>query len=185
MPRPKIIVWISTALLVGVLHGALATEASAQPTPTRELDSPIRGDRYAERFSMVFGVGNPFQAHEMITPVIPAGKKLFLQSVSMQTALTHGQSPYHVTVTIFQGLARNPIAELYVDMNLQATWQQGGEPTRYFAGNRDINMVVHAGESFSVSFSRNGFQGLPRRNFSQVTFIGYFVDVDAATPPSE
>ena len=43
-------------------------------------------------------------------------------------------------------------------------------------------MVVNAGESFSVSFSRNGFQGVPRRNYSQVTFIGYFVDVDSAPP---
>ena len=60
----------------------------------------------------------------MIAPVIPAGKKLFLQSVSMQTALTHGQSPYNVTVAIFQGLGRNPLGSLYVDMDLQASAQQ-------------------------------------------------------------
>ena len=117
--------------------------------------------------------------------MIPEGKKLFLQSVSMQTALTHAQSPYNVHVTIFQGLGRNPLAALYVDMDLQAASQTGDVATRYFTGNRDINMVVNAGESFSVAFSRNGNQGLPRRNYIQVTFIGYFVDVDPATPLSE
>ena len=181
--RRKNLVWISAAILAGVLQGALAPEASAQPTTTRELDGPSRGDRYAERFSISFSVGT-FKANETIAPEIPAGKKLFLQSVSMQTALTHDQSPYNVTVAIFQGLGRNPLGALYVDMDLQASAQTGDVTTRYFTGNRDINTVVNAGESFSVSFSRNGFQGVPRRNYCQVTFIGYFVDVDPQTPPS-
>ena len=81
--------------------GSPGTEASAQPpTPTRELDSPIRGDRYAERTS-IFPF-NGTQANRMITPVVPDGKKLFLQSVSISTALTHSQSPYEAVVAIFQ-----------------------------------------------------------------------------------
>ena len=76
MQRPKNLAWISTAILVGVLQGALATEASAQPpTPTRELDSPNRGDRYAEDVSIPFPF-NGSQANRTITPVVPDGKKL-------------------------------------------------------------------------------------------------------------
>ena len=55
---------------------------------------------------------------------------------------------------------------------------------RVFTGNRDINMVLNAGESVAVNFLRNGPLGDAWPNYSRVTFIGYFVDVDPLTPPS-
>lgn len=185
MQRPKIIVLIATAVRVGVITGTLATPASAQPTTTRELDSAVRGDRYAERFSVSFGAGD-FQAVRIVVPAIPDGKKLLLQSVSVQTVLTHSQTPYDVHVRIFQGIARNALPPLYVDMDFQAAWLTGevSSRQRFFTGNRDINMVVNAGESFSMTFYRNGTQGLPRRNFNGFTLIGYFVDVDPQAPPA-
>lgn len=183
MQRPKNSVWISTAILAGVLQGVLATEASAQtPTPVRELDSPIRGERYGERVVARFFSGS--QADGTITPVVPDGKKLYLQSISIMTALSHGYSPTEAVVTIVQG--RNPLAPLYVDMDLQAALPEPSIPEnrqRIFVGNRDINMVLNAGESISLRVSRNGLQGEPERNVGVATLIGYFVDVDPLTPP--
>ena len=185
MQRPKNLAWISTAVLVGVLQGALATEASAQPpTPTRELDSPIRGDRYGERIAIPF---NGSQASRTITPVVPDGKKLFLQTVSIFTALTHGQSPYEAVVEIIRALRPTPIASLYVDMDFQAALRPPVEVSsrqRYHVGNRDINMVLNAGESISLRVSRNGVQGDLSVNATVIRLTGYFVDVDPTTPPS-
>ena len=187
MQRPTNLAWISTAILVGVLQGALATKASAQaPTPTRELDSPIRGDRYGERIAIPFPF-NSSQASRTITPMVPDGKKLFLQSVSIFTLLTHGQSPYEAVVMIVPARGRNPLASLFVDMDFQAALGQQVDVSsrqRYHVGNRDINMVLNAGESISIRVSRNGVQGDPSVNASIVRLIGYFVDVDPQTPPS-
>ena len=182
MQRPTNRVWISTAILVGVFLGIVPTEAVAQPPGlTRELDSPSRGDRYAEHFNVLFEP-HVSVANKTITPVIPDGKKLLLQSVSMHTMLTNGQSLMQAGLGIYSG--RNAVAFIYVDMDFQAVPPGGGGQQRHFTGNRDINMVLNAGETITAGFLRNGDRGPSSKNLSMVTLIGYFVDVDPTTPPS-
>ena len=184
MQRPKVIVWISSAILVGILHGAVPTEVNAQPPSlTRELDGAPRGDRWAQHFPVHFVV-NDWIGFETITPVIPAGKKLVLQSASIHTVMTHGQGLMEAYLALRSG--RTTLAYLYVDMDFQAAETQGpvDERERHFTGNRDINMVLNAGESIGAAFLRNGSQGIARQNYSHVALIGYFVDVDPLTPPS-
>ena len=183
MQHPTMLVWISTAILAGVLQGAVPTEASAQPPSlTRELDGPPRGDRYLEHFQIYFTV-NGLGANHTMTPAIPAGKKLVLQAVNMHSLVTNGQNLMQARVVINPG--RTPLAFLYVDMDFQAenTEYIPSQRQRHFTGHRDINMVLNAGESVAVNFLRNGPLGDAFANYSRVTFIGYFVDVDPLTPP--
>jgi hypothetical protein len=180
MQRSKCLVWISAAILAGALQGTVPAPVFAQ-TLTRQLDSPMRGERYAEHFT-VFFAANDFVGKKTVTPLIPDGKKLFLQSVSMHTVLSNGQNVMQATVAIHSD--RDAIAFLYIDMDFQAVRAGGGETKdRHSTGNRDINMVLNAGESMTVEFLRNGNQGPPLVNFNRVTFIGYLVDVDPLTPP--
>lgn len=181
MLRSTSIIWISTALLIGVVQGVVPAEALAQPPVlTREVDSPIRGDRYLQQVTVTF-VLNDFVGNRTVTPDIPEGKTLFLQSVSMHTVLTHGQNLMQAVLGIaVQPTDPVPLALFYVDMDFQAAELTGSVPRRErrFTGNRDINMVVNAGETIRLGFFRSSDEGLARENFSVVTLIGYFVDAE-------
>lgn len=149
--------------------------ASAQTRPAivREVDSPMRGTRYSESVTIQFSSGQ-FSVNQSITPSIPAGKKLYLQSVSTHTLLTDGQSLMELRLTI------NPLtaARFWVSQEFQATATGSSNPQRHFTGNQQLDVVVNPGETIDLFLFRNDDVGSSAVNFSRVTLNGYFVDAN-------
>lgn len=146
--------------------------AQVRAALTRDMDSPIRGTRHFEQQQIIFQSGS-FLENETLTPTIPAGKKWFVQSVSIHTLLTDGQSLMEASVS----MAGSP--RLFIDMNFQATAGGGASnPQRHFTGNRDLGILMSPGESISVRLFRNDNNGNSSLNFSNMTFSGYLVDAN-------
>ena len=146
--------------------------AQVRAALTRDMDSPIRGTRFVELASIRFDAGT-FSDSPTIAPVVPAGKKLFLQSVSMHTLLTDGQSLMEARLTV--SLQGSPIAKYWINQ----TFQAAGSSQRHFTGNLDLNILLNAGEQISFFIFRNDNLGSAGLNFGKITLTGYLVD---ATP---
>ena len=171
MKRVQQLLWATAAVLAAAaLVGVVAPPAVAQIRAAfvRDVDSPIRGVRHIEPFVDTLSAGD-FSDFIILIPAIPAGKKLFIQSVSFHLLLTDGQSPMSVT---FRG---PDDSELWFDMDLQAS-SSTANPQRHFVGNRDINMLLSPGEQVRLFVFRNGNEGSSALNFYEGTIVGYFVD---------
>jgi hypothetical protein len=104
-----------------------------------------------------------------VSPFIPLGKKLVVQSLSFQMYLTDDRIPTEVNATIgdpAQG------ARFYVRMDLQG---EGGDQKR-FTGNVAPNVAMGQGEDIRLEFWRNDDGGVPAANFVRVAVVGYLVD---------
>jgi hypothetical protein len=173
MQRWKNLFWISaTILALTAAFGSVAPDAIAQirAAMVRDLDSPIRGSRFTETVTPNFSA-NAFSLTETITPSIPAGKKLFLQSISVHTFLTDSQSPMETRVRFFPG----SFAEVYVPQTFQGAGDSG---QRHFTGNADINLLLNPGESINLFVFRTDNLGSSALNFARASIIGYFVDAN-------
>jgi len=171
MKRIQQLLWATAALLAATaLVGVVAPPAVAQirAALVRDVDSPIRGVRHVEPFVSVINEGD-FSDFITLTPAVPAGKKLFIQSVSFHLLLTDGQSPMSVTFT------GPDDSELWLDMDLQAS-SSTANPQRHFVGNRDVNILLSPGEQVRLFVFRNGDAGSNALNFYEGTVVGYFVD---------
>lgn len=176
MKRLRKLVWISAGVLVvGIIATSVAPSAIAQVRAAlvRDMDSAVRGARYGEAVSPNFTTG-AFSLTEVVTPVIPTGKKLFLQRISTHTLLTDGQSPMQARVTVG---STNP-AVFQIDQDFQAQ-NSTSNPQRHFTGNQQLDVLLSPGESVSVFIFRNGNDGQSSLNFANISLVGYFVD---ATP---
>jgi hypothetical protein len=174
MQRWKNFFWLSA----GITMLALATTsfvpravAQIRAALVRDLDSPIRGIRHTENIFPNFGNGS-FSVTETITPTIPNGKKLFVQSVSVHTFLTDSQSPMETRLRFQPGA----FAQVYVQQTFQGAADAG---QRHFTGNADINLLLNPGESIEVFLFRTDNVGSSSLNFARIGLIGYLVD---ATP---
>lgn len=156
---------------VGVVSSVLNDRAIAQirAALVREMDSSIRGVRHVERFLQPFFGGGSNSGVQTITPTVPAGKKLFLQSISLSTSLT-GLTPIQSRFIVNTGSA--PIV-IYLDQRLQGTLTGWAS---FFAGNREINMLLNPGESISVSMSANS--AATTSDYFEATVFGYLVDAN-------
>lgn len=159
---------LATAALLFCVSTPMAAQTRA--AIVRDLDSPIRGIRQIENVSPNFSSG-AFSVTESITPSIPAGKKLFLQSISVHTFLTDSQSPMETRLTIRPGT----IAQVYVAQTFQGAGSSG---QRHFTGNADINILLNPGETFDVFIFRTDNLGSSALNFARVSIIGYLVDAN-------
>jgi hypothetical protein len=171
--RHRRFVWGSLAVLVTIAITAVATPpavAQIRAALVRDMDSPIRGTRHLINETPNFETGS-FSVTETITPTIPAGKKLFVQNVSIHSFLTDGQSVMEARVSI------NNEAVAYVPQDFQAQ-SSGANPQRHFNGTVDVNQVVNAGESLNVFIFRNGNDGSSGLNFARIVVNGYLVDVN-------
>ena len=134
------------------------------------MDSPIRGTRHLinETFNFDTGV---FLISENVAPVIPAGKRLFVQNISIHSFLTDAQSIMEARVSIVND------AVVYVPQTFQA--QSGGvNPQRHFNGTVDVNQIVNPGETLHFFIFRNGNDGSAALNFTRVVVNGYLVDAN-------
>jgi hypothetical protein len=171
--RWKNFFWISAGILaLAALVGSITPHAIAQirAALVREMDSPIRGVRQIENISPNFSSGS-FSVTETITPSIPAGKKLFLQSISVHTFLTDLQSPMETRLTIRPGT----IAQVYVLQTFQGAGDSG---QRHFTGNAPINILVNPGETFDLFVFRTDNLGSSSLNFVRASIHGYLVDAN-------
>jgi hypothetical protein len=171
--RWKNIFWISAGILaLAALVGSVTPRAIAQirAALVRDVDSPIRGTRQIENISPNFSSG-AFSVTETITPSIPAGKKLFLQSISVHTFLTDSQSPMETRFTIRPGT----IAQVYVPQTFQGAGDSG---QRHFTGNANINILVNPGETFDLFVFRTDNVGSSSLNFVRASIHGYLVDAN-------
>jgi hypothetical protein len=165
----------AVALLMIATTASLApvqvASAQTRPAIVREVDSPMRGNRYSESVQVIFDTGQ-FLVSQSVTPAIPAGKKLYLQSVSTHTLLTDGQSLMEVRLTV------NPLiaARFWVSQEFQATATGSANPQRHFTGNQELGVVVNPGETVEIRLFRNDDLGAGALNFSNVTLHGFFVD---------
>lgn len=169
MQRWKNAFWISAGILaLAALVGSVTPHAIAQirAALVRDLDSPIRGTRVVINETITFGTSS-FSITGNITPSIPAGKRLFLQSASVHTLLTDGQAPMEVRVSI----SGDTVA--WVPQVLQA-----GASQTHFTGSAGINVLVNAGEVISVFAFRNNNLGGPSLNFTKIALTGYLVDAN-------
>lgn len=173
MKRWKEFFWISAGILVlAVLLGGVTPHAIAQirAALVRDMDSPIRGTLQVENETFTFAT-NSFSITETITPVIPAGKKLFLQAASVHTLLTDGQSPMEVRLSV----AGTGVVG-YVDQEFQATSSSGGQ--RHFTGNLDLDILLSSGQGVTMFVFRNDNQGNSSLNFTRLVLKGYLVDIN-------
>lgn len=164
---------IALAMVAATASLAPIQPASAQTRAAivREVDSPMRGIRYSESVQITFSTGQ-FLVSQSITPAIPAGKKLYLQSVSTHTLLTDNQSLMEVRLTI------NPLvaARFWVSQEFQAAATGAANPQRHFTGNQELGVVLNPGETIEIRLFRNDDLGSSALNFSNVTVHGFFVD---------
>jgi len=173
MQRWKNFFWISAGLLMLVaVTGTIVPKAVAQirAAMVRDLDSPIRGERSIENVVVTFP-NNSFSLTEAITPSIPVGKKLVLQSVSLHTFLTDSQSPMETRLTLRPGT----IGQIYVPQSFQGSGSSG---QRHFTGNADINVALNTGESIELFMFRTDNVGSSSLNFTRVSVFGYLVDAN-------
>lgn len=159
---------LTFALLVVL---AVPAQAQVRAALVRDVDSAVRGVRHSEVVQMQFSAGQ-FSVFETITPTIPAGKKWFIQSVSMHTLLTDGQSLMEARVTI------GSAARYWVHQAFQAASTTGSNPQRHFTGNQEINAMLNPGESIAVFLFRNDDLGSLALNFSNVRIHGFLVDAN-------
>jgi hypothetical protein len=153
---------------VGVVSSVLSESAIAQirAALVRDTDSPVRGIRHFENLGGAFSGGSTGQT---VTPTVPAGKRLFLQSLSMTTKLT-GTTPIE---SRFYGMTGSSLTTglIYIDQRLQGVFNGGS----FFTGNRDINMMLNPGESIRIDVSASN----PASNdYFSATVIGYLVDAN-------
>jgi len=170
MRRWRPVLWgLVTVVAVAAVLSLFARPVIAQVRAAlvRDVDSPIRGVQHTELVNGNFGSGG-FTDTENITPTIPAGKKLFLQSISVHVLLTDSQSLMEARLSL---LNPSVFARLYIDMDFQASTTQ-----RHFTGNRDINMMLNAGETMQLFMFRDDNLGSPGLNFYNATIVGYLVD---------
>ena len=175
MQRWKNIFWVSAGILtLATLVASITPQAIAQirAALVREMDSPVRGIAFAQAFQGLFSLGD-FDQSAVISPVVPAGKKLFLQSISVRTALTNSQSVMHSNLSI----QPSGVVRLWVAQDFQAA-STAGSNQRHFIGNRDINILLNTGETLLVSIARNDNIGDSSTNFFGGTIYGYLVDVN-------
>ena len=173
MKKWKNIFWVAAGILaLSALVGSVAPRAIAQirAALVREMDSPIRGTRQIENVTANFPNGG-FSFTESITPSIPAGKKLFLQSISVHTFLTDSQSPMETRITLRPGT----IAQVYVPQTFQGAGDSG---QRHFTGNANINILLNPGESIDLFLFRTDNLGSSSLNFVRASIIGYLVDAN-------
>lgn len=158
-------------LAMGFTMAALPPSAVGQTRAAlvREMDSAIRGTRFFESQTINFTT-NSFGATGTFNPAIPAGKKLYIQSISLHSLLTDGQS---IMEARFYLTAGSNTANVWIPQTFQAAATQ-----RHFTGNAEIGMVMNTGETASLFLFRNDNLGSPSLNFSRVTLIGYFVDAN-------
>jgi hypothetical protein len=173
--RASVTRWLAAAVTIAGLGALVAVgvpEAVAQVRAAliRDVDSPVRGVRFTENVQLLFSAGQ-FSVTQVITPTIPAGKKLFLQSVNTHTLLTDGQSLMDARLSV---LGPGLIARFSVDQDFQAA----GTTQRHFTGHQAINMVVEPGETIQVFLFRNDNLGASSLNFSNVSLLGYLVDAN-------
>jgi hypothetical protein len=119
--------------------------------------------RHVDIFARSFANGSGF-LEVIATPSIPSGKRLFLQSI-------HMQSPVEARLTIGPG----PIAHFWVNMVHQGTFR-GGTAQSFFAGSQDLDIPLNSGESLTLFMSRNDSLGDASHNFATATIVGYLVD---------
>jgi hypothetical protein len=173
MRRWKQIAWVSFGLVGLILLVGSATStavAQVRAALVRETDSFIRGTRQNIDFSPNFPNSSAF-ASETITPNIPVGKKLVLQRIFINTALTNGQSPLDTRLILGAGA----IGQVWVEQTLQGTSVSG---QRRFTGSADIDVVLTAGESMHLFVVRSDDLGLNTSNFVSANVFGYLVDAN-------
>ncbi|MBM3723822.1 MAG: hypothetical protein FJW40_00135 [Acidobacteria bacterium] len=159
----------SGALALAALLGTLAPVAVAQikAALVRDMDSPVRGTRFGAVIPLSFIAGQ-FSRTESLTPAIPVGKKLFIQSVSSQVQFTDGQSHRNVVFSISGTDIR-----FYLDHSFQGS-SPGGQRT--FVSNVPVNVLISSGESLSYQILRTDDLGAGGVNFANLSIVGYFVD---------
>jgi hypothetical protein len=136
----------------------------------RDMDSPVRGARHLINETFNFSSGS-FTINDSITPVIPAGKRLFVQNISIHSFLTDSQSLMEARMSI------NADVVVYVPQPFQAQ-SGGGNPQRHFNGTVEVNQVVNTGDTLNFFIFRNGDEGSSGTNFSRVVVNGYLVDAN-------
>jgi len=160
-------------LAMGFTVAALPPSAVGQTRAAlvREMDSAIRGTRFFE--SQIVNIPlNAFSVTGTFNPVIPAGKKLYIQSISLHTLLTDNQSVMEARFSLNAGSGGT--ANVWIPQ----TFQAAATPQRHFTGNAEIGMVMNAGETATLFLFRNDNLGSSSLNFAKVTLIGYFVDTN-------
>lgn len=165
-------VTVTNEVDVHVTNPVLAVEvANAAPVPVQDVgpaESPARGIRYVGNASTSFAAGS-FSTTEVITPAIPPGKKLVLQTASIHTLLTDGQAVMEARLSV----GSQPIA--YVPQVFQAA----GSTQGHYTGNVTLDMTVSAGETLTMFLFRNDNLGSSALNFGRIALTGYFVDEGA------
>jgi hypothetical protein len=173
MQRWKNFFWISAGILaLTAVAGSIAPSAIAQVRAAlvRDMDSPVRGIRYNRLLATDFENGSQF-ASISFTPSIPAGKKLFLQSIGLHAKLTNDQSLADVRMVL-----RTPTSGVafYVNTDFQA--DDGFQ--RHFTGNQTINTLLNSDEEIVVSLQRSDVLGGFSFNFCDISILGYLVDAN-------
>lgn len=162
-------VTVTNEVDVHVTNPVLAVEvANAAPVPVQDVgpaESPARGNRYVDSASATFATG-AFSTTEVITPAIPPGKKLVLQTASIHTILTDGQAVMEARLSV----GSQPIA--YVPQVFQAA----GSTQGHYTGNVTLDITVSAGETLTMFLFRNNNLGSAALNFGKIALTGFLVD---------
>ncbi|MCW5965566.1 MAG: hypothetical protein KIT83_16130 [Bryobacterales bacterium] len=172
--RWKNLSWFCLAILaMALVISSVTPNAIAQirASLVRDVDSPVRGIRHIENQNFSYPTG-AFSVNGTITPVIPAGKKLVLQSASAHTILTDLQSSMEVRLGI-SGVG----AIGYVPQVFQATSSSAGNQ-RHFTGDTALGVVLNPGEQVTVFVFRNNNLGTQALNFTRIVLVGYLVDAN-------
>ena len=149
----------------------LPADAQVRAALTRDMDSVARGTRHVEMGQILFSTGQ-FNESSAITPAIPPGKRLLVQSISTHTVLTDNQSVMEFRLTITPGT----VARFWIGQVFQAA-STSGSNQRHFTGNLDVNMFINSGETLEFFVFRNDNLGQSSTNFSRFTVLGYLVDI--------
>ena len=172
MKRWKNFLWISIGLLVLIaLAGSIVPPAVAQirAALVRDLDTPVRGERYLQRISGNFESGS-FSETVLIPLNIPAGKKLFIQSLDVHALLTDNQAIMETVLRI----SNSDLYRYWLDMDFQAA----GSTQRHYTGKVNINTMIVSGDTLSLFVFRNDNLGSSSLNFFNGTITGYLVDAN-------
>jgi hypothetical protein len=170
MQRSKTFWWITVGSLAfvatagGVSPYALAEIRTAL---VRDLDSPVRGIRHPLRFTTTFPNGFTVNDSTVVPLSIPAGKKFFLQSISMRTLLTDSQNPIETRVIINS----RESTVFTLDQHFQ-----GQDIQRFFAANLEMNVLLGGNDNVQIFIRRDNNLGDSDRNFADGSLNGYLVD---------
>ena len=172
MVSKRLVMGLFGALVLVATVGVLTPPVVAQirAALVRDADGPVRGTRHLINDTFQFAA-NSFSINDSITPAIPAGKKLFIQNVSIHSFLTDGQGMMEARLSV------NGEVFVFVSQTFQAVSSSAGQ--RHFNGNAEANVLINPGETIGVFLFRNDNLGSGSLNFSKVTLNGYLVD---ATP---